>query len=856
MATQVGEVYIKIGAVFEGFDDALKKAESATIQLGKSFEGVGSKIDSVAKNMVGFGKQMSMFITAPLLAIGGAALKSAADLETNTVAFEVMLGSAEKAQKMLADLATFAAKTPFALPDLQEASKLMLNFGIAAEDILPNLQMLGDVAGGNAQKLQSLALVFSQVSSAGKLQGQDLLQLINAGFNPLKEISDRTGQSMGELRKKMEQGAISADMVSESFKKATGPGGMFFGMMEKQSQTLAGRFSTLKDTAAAFGREIMEVVVPVISEFIAGITALLERFTGLDTDTKTLIITIGGLAAALGPALILIGKMIQVGKSLSLVLAASRAGFMGQALAAGSSSFAMGAHAVATAASTMATNAATAATRLFNLVLKANPLFGMVALIASVAAGIYALAKAFTISNVEAAAYSRTLETLEAVKKGAIQTDEELDKKNQEFIETALDAGKSFESVRESINKNGNDSIKQLEELDRKIIETTNSIQFLSTTTEKLELKAMTEQRANLASQVASHGKSMKDIDEREKQSQKSRKESGKIAWQQRKQDAERAQSDYLKSIEEFGLTAEQLENLRYDREVKANEDMLNKKLITQEQYQAKSIMLSLDHTDKLAEMENQRLQESAVSFFDASNAISGGLSEVINMGYQNELDALENKKTVKLESIAEEYEAEKARIMDTVTNTTERDRQLEALDLKRSRDEKKINEKTEKEKRRLQRESAEINKNIAIYETTISTAQAVMRAWSDAGPFAGPILATLIASLGAAKIGLIASQPLPVAARGIYAESPYIGGEAGPELAFPLSSPNGAEALSLFSKQLLNEMGKGSISQGGGGSASGKIGDVFLDGQLVGEFISAGTLDGNIKIYNRAIVR
>jgi tape measure domain-containing protein len=143
--------------------------------------------------------------------IGGWGLKLAADAEMSQVAFETMLGSAEKAKKMLADLKEFGAKTPFEFPQLRDNAKLLLNFGISADQIMPTLQMLGDVAGGDGEKLNGLTLAFAQMSSAGRLMGQDLLQMINAGFNPLQEISRTTGESMADLKKRMEAGGITVE---------------------------------------------------------------------------------------------------------------------------------------------------------------------------------------------------------------------------------------------------------------------------------------------------------------------------------------------------------------------------------------------------------------------------------------------------------------------------------------------------------------------------------------------------------------------------------------------------------------------------------------------------------------------
>lgn len=92
----------------------------------------------------------------------------------------------------------------------------MLGFGIESDKVMGYLKALGDISMGDSERFQSLALAFSQMSATGKLMGQDLLQMINAGFNPLKVISEETGKSIGELKDEMSQGKISAEMVQKA----------------------------------------------------------------------------------------------------------------------------------------------------------------------------------------------------------------------------------------------------------------------------------------------------------------------------------------------------------------------------------------------------------------------------------------------------------------------------------------------------------------------------------------------------------------------------------------------------------------------------------------------------------------
>ena len=163
-----------------------------------------------------------------------------------TVAFTTLVGSETKAKGMLDEISNFAAKTPFGKLDLTENAKTMLNFGVETGKVLPLLKQLGDISGGNKQTLQSLSLVLGQVS-AGKLAGQDNLQFINAGFNPLQELAKMTGESYAKLQDRMSKGQITFENVVQAIQHATGEGGKFFGMMDKKSQTVAGKWSTILD---------------------------------------------------------------------------------------------------------------------------------------------------------------------------------------------------------------------------------------------------------------------------------------------------------------------------------------------------------------------------------------------------------------------------------------------------------------------------------------------------------------------------------------------------------------------------------------------------------------------------------
>ena len=195
------------------------------------------------------------------------------ELEQTKVKFEVLLGSVEKGMAMFNELNEFANFTPFSNNAVIKSSETMLGYGVAQEKIMGNMKMLGDVSMGNEQKLGSLSLAYSQVMATGRLMGQDLLQMINQGFNPLQIISENTGISMGVLKKQMEKGAISAGMVEEAFRLATSEGGRYHGMTEKMAASAGGKWSTLMGklsfAIAIIGEKFALWVSPLIDIGIA-----------------------------------------------------------------------------------------------------------------------------------------------------------------------------------------------------------------------------------------------------------------------------------------------------------------------------------------------------------------------------------------------------------------------------------------------------------------------------------------------------------------------------------------------------------------------------------------------------------
>ena len=244
MTEQDGTLLFRIDADTAPVERAADRAGGALLGIGEKASQGGNLITQALK---GAGA-----LVASTFAVSGARdfisnmISVRQSIEQSEAALTSFLGSKEKADQMMESFKEMAATTPIDLETLSSSTQTMLGFGVSAETAGKMMHVLGDISGGNTQKFQSLSLAFSQMSSAGRLMGQDLLQMINAGFNPLEEMSRQTGKSIAELKEEMSKGAISSQQVTEAFISATEEGGRFHGMLKAQSQGLAGSFAKLK----------------------------------------------------------------------------------------------------------------------------------------------------------------------------------------------------------------------------------------------------------------------------------------------------------------------------------------------------------------------------------------------------------------------------------------------------------------------------------------------------------------------------------------------------------------------------------------------------------------------------------
>ena len=219
--------------------------------------------------------------------VGGMGLKELAskvisvraEFESMETSLKVLLGgNEERLNNIMGKIKEYALASPLNTKDMVGAVQMMTSFGIEAEKSIDYLKAIGDISMGDSGKFNSLALAFSQMSSAGKLMGQDLMQMVNQGFNPLEEISRKTGKSIGELKNEMSKGAITSKMVQDAFISATSAGGKFYGMASEGAKTLNGQISMLEESFDNMFNEIGSKGEGVVMSAVQAATSLVENY--------------------------------------------------------------------------------------------------------------------------------------------------------------------------------------------------------------------------------------------------------------------------------------------------------------------------------------------------------------------------------------------------------------------------------------------------------------------------------------------------------------------------------------------------------------------------------------------------
>jgi tape measure domain-containing protein len=302
--------------------------ERGLARVQSSFKSLGGVAMKVGKSLLSPFAALTALLGTGALAAGlmsfvKGSSGAAASIEDLTMQFETLTKSASITKGLLAEFRKEAAKSPLSIEDYAQAGKLLLNFGTNVDDVMPRLKTLADVSMGNSDRFAGLALAFAQTTAKGRLMGQELNQMTERGFNPLQIISKKTGISVGDLMKRMEEGKISIKAVAEAFRIATSEGGDFYQAIEKGANTTSGKIAKTKDSILglkiAFGEGFNDGLKIALDAANTKLPELLGKFAEFGTLIgKTISDAVNGDSQRLIMVGSLIGDLIIQGLKLSL----------------------------------------------------------------------------------------------------------------------------------------------------------------------------------------------------------------------------------------------------------------------------------------------------------------------------------------------------------------------------------------------------------------------------------------------------------------------------------------------------------------------------------------------------------
>lgn len=315
----------KASKVVDGFEKRLQSSEKSLKRLGDA------------------GKGLSIIGAAGAAAIGVLAAQ-AGRVQQLQVAFETMLGSAEKAKEMIEELSNFASRTPFTLPGVERSAQQLLAVGFAAEEVIPTLKMVGDVAAGlslGEDGLQRLIVNLGQIRAQGKLTGRELRDFAVNGVPLLDELAKMFGKTKAQIMEMVSAGQISDKAVTQAFRNMSGEGGRFANLMDKQSRTFLGAMSNMQDSLTRLARVLGEPLIAPLTAAATHVAKLAEKvgdFTKAHPKITEFVAKVALLTTAfalvVGPLALIISKLGFLVKAMEGAFVATKL-VMGAFIAAG-----------------------------------------------------------------------------------------------------------------------------------------------------------------------------------------------------------------------------------------------------------------------------------------------------------------------------------------------------------------------------------------------------------------------------------------------------------------------------------------------------------------------------------------
>lgn len=302
LAREIAETENNLKSLKDQYKDFGSVAKQQLTEVGNQMKEVGGKISDT-------GKDLSVKLTAPILALGTVGVNYNAQMEQYRTMFTTLTGSAEEADRIISQLQEDAQKSPFDSASLIQANQYLISAGVNADDARAMINNLGNAVaatGGGSAELERMAQNLQQIQNVGKASSQDIKQFANAGINIYGLLAEATGKTVAEV-KEMD---VTYEELSKAFAMASQEGGKYYGAMAAQGETLNGSLSATKESIQMLLGSITESAMPIIVSVLQKVQELVKQFMSMDDGTKQMILTIGAIVAAVGPALVMAGKVV------------------------------------------------------------------------------------------------------------------------------------------------------------------------------------------------------------------------------------------------------------------------------------------------------------------------------------------------------------------------------------------------------------------------------------------------------------------------------------------------------------------------------------------------------------------
>lgn len=278
------------------FNSQIEDMQRRILGLTKTAENEARRLDSTFANL---GRLAAgAFAIGSLGQLPGQIVQVRGEFQQLEIAFNTMLRSKAKADQLMADVVQLAAETPFGLKDAAQATKQLLAYGSASESVISELKMLGDVAAGVSVPIGDLTYLYGTLRSQGRAYAVDIRQFAGRGIPIYRELAEVLGVGVDKVNELVEQGKVGFPQVEKAFQNMTGEGGMFFNLMEKQSKSLTGLLSQLKDAIDVMFNNIGASQEEAIASVIKGTISLTQNYQRVADVLTVLIATYGAYKAA------------------------------------------------------------------------------------------------------------------------------------------------------------------------------------------------------------------------------------------------------------------------------------------------------------------------------------------------------------------------------------------------------------------------------------------------------------------------------------------------------------------------------------------------------------------------------